>query len=114
MPIRPVLPVVARLGLYRRYMLRQRRLHTIVSLVRGPSGPVALGGTPVTRFVPLALAEEGSITITVVALAALSRLVVTLQADPGRVPDLDRLADAVRRGFAALTGDTMVGVEHGR
>jgi diacylglycerol O-acyltransferase len=41
-------------------------------------------------------------TVTVVALTAGDRLAVTLVVDPARVPDLDRLAAAVREGFAAL------------
>jgi hypothetical protein len=100
--LRPVLPLLCRLGLYRSYLRRQRRIHTIVSLVRGPAGPLALAGVPVTRIVPLSLGETGSIAVTTVAVTALGRLVVTLHADPGRVPDLDRLERAVREGFAAL------------
>lgn len=100
--LRPIVPLLVRLGLYRRYLRRQRRLHTIVSMVRGPAGPVTLGGVPVTRMIPLALGDQGSITVTVVALAALGRLVVTVHADPDRTPDLDRLAESVRAGFDAL------------
>ncbi|GAA4884060.1 hypothetical protein GCM10023403_59320 [Pseudonocardia benzenivorans] len=105
--LRPVMPLVARLGLFRHYLRRQRRLHTIVSLVRGPAGPLTLGGVPVTRMVPLALGDQGSITVTVVALAATGRLVVTIHADPVRVPELDRVAAGVRAGFLALTGDSV-------
>ncbi|MBN9110763.1 MAG: DUF1298 domain-containing protein [Pseudonocardia sp.] len=109
--LRPVVPLLVRLGLYRRYLRRQRRLHTIVSMVRGPAGPVTLGGVPVTRMIPLALGDQGSITVTVVALAALGRLVVTIHADPDRTPDLDRLAESVRAGFDALVNLDARGAE---
>jgi len=43
----PLFRILAATGLYHRYMTRQRRIHTLVSNVRGPEGVVAPAGTPV-------------------------------------------------------------------
>src|SRR4029079_9917503 len=49
----------SRLGLLRRYMAAQRRMHTMISSLHGPDRPITLGGSPVVSIVPLVSAETG-------------------------------------------------------
>ncbi|GIH95782.1 wax ester/triacylglycerol synthase domain-containing protein [Planobispora siamensis] len=99
----PLFRVAARLGLYRRYMRRQRRLHTLVSNMRGPDRPLSFAGAPIRAVVPIAVAEGGNITVSFEALSYAGTLTVAVLADPGNVPDLPVLTAALRAELHALT-----------
>jgi diacylglycerol O-acyltransferase len=99
----PVFRALAALGGYRWYMNHQRRLHTLVSYVRGPEGPLSFGGAIVTRVLPVAVAEAGNLTVSFVALSYAGTLTVTAVADPDHFADLPALADALRAELALLT-----------
>jgi diacylglycerol O-acyltransferase / wax synthase len=96
--------VLARLGLYRLYMRHQRRLHTLVSNVRGPRDRMSIAGAPVAEIIPFSVGETGNLTVHVVALSYADTVVVTLVADPDRVPDLPVLATATQAELDALQG----------
>lgn len=93
----------ARLGLLRRYMTHQRRLHTMVSSIHGPDDRISVGGSTVTSIVPLAVAETGNVRISFDVLSYAGTLTITAVADPDAVPDLPALAAALRAQFDALT-----------
>ena len=95
--------LVAALGGYRWYMQRQRRLHTVVSYVRGPEQPVRFGGVPVRAMIPLVVGGNTNITVSFQALSYAGSLTVTAVADPDRCPDLPLLARSLRQELAALT-----------
>lgn len=99
----PVFRWAAWLGLYRRYMLRQRRLHTLVSNVRGPSDAATLAGVPVSSIVPVALGEAGNVTVSFVVLSYAGTLTVTAVAD-AVVRDLPVLERALQGELDALVG----------
>ena len=95
--------LVAALGGYRWYMEHQRRLHTLVSYVRGPEQPVSFGDVPVRSMIPLVVGGTTNITVAFLALSYAESLTVTAVADPDRCPDLPLLAQSLRQEFAALT-----------
>ena len=92
----------ARLGLLRRYLARQRRMHTMISSIHGPDEPVALGGAAVVSIVPLVSAETGNVTVSFDVLSYAGTLTITAYADPDAVPDLPDLVAALRSELAAL------------
>jgi diacylglycerol O-acyltransferase / wax synthase len=81
--------LLARLGGYHFYMNHQRRLHTLVTHVRGPVEPVMLGGRKVTSAIPVAVADGGNITISFEVLSYAGALTITGIVDPDHGPDLD-------------------------
>ena len=87
----------ARLGLLRRYMTRQRRMHTMVSSIHGPDDPSRIGGSTVASIVPLASAETGNVSVSFDVLSYAGTLTITAVADPDSVPDLADLAAKLRR-----------------
>jgi WS/DGAT/MGAT family acyltransferase len=100
----PVFRVLAAAGLYRAYLARQRRIHTLVSNVRGPGRPVALDGHAVTTIIPIAVGEAGNLTVNVLALSYAGTLVITLAVDPDHVPELVALGEVLENELLALTG----------
>lgn len=87
---------LARLGGYRWYMNHQRRLHTLVSHVRGPAQPVAFGGSPVIAAVPISVGQGGNMTVYFEALSYAGTLTITTIADPDNFTRLDALTEALR------------------
>lgn len=55
--------LLARLGVYRFYLNYQRRFHTLITHVRGPSDPVTLDGHQISAAIPVAVAEAGNTTV---------------------------------------------------
>jgi WS/DGAT/MGAT family acyltransferase len=86
----------ARLGGFRWYMRHQRRFHTLVTFVHGPTEPVAFGGWPVTAAIPMAIGPGGNVRVYVEVLSYAGRLHLTAVVDAGTFPDVGE--------FAALLG----------
>jgi hypothetical protein len=61
--LEPLFRVAASAGLYRRYLRHQRRMHTLVSNVRGPDRPLTFGGAPVVAIIPVAVGEAGNLSV---------------------------------------------------
>jgi diacylglycerol O-acyltransferase / wax synthase len=95
--------VAAALGGYRWYLNRQRRMHTLVSHVRGPQQPVAFAGAPVTSIIPAAVGEAGNITVSFEVLSYAGTVTITAIADPDHFPELPALTDALQAELALLT-----------
>ena len=53
-----------RLGGYRWYINHQRRLHTLVSHLRGPVEPISFDGRRIDAAVPIIVGESGNSTVT--------------------------------------------------
>ena len=87
----------ARLGLLRRYMTRQRRMHTMISSIHGPDDHITIGGSAVASIVPLASAETGNVRVSFDVLSYAGTLTITAVADPDAVPDLSDLAAKLHR-----------------
>jgi diacylglycerol O-acyltransferase len=98
----PVFRLLAAVGLYRAYMVRQRRMHTLVSNVRGPARQLTLAGTPVQTIIPVGVGEAGNLTVSFLALSYAGSLTVTMAVDPEQVPELGALAAALQDELEAL------------
>jgi diacylglycerol O-acyltransferase / wax synthase len=92
----------ARLGLLRRYMARQRRMHTMVSSIHGPDQRITIGGGTVVSIMPLVSAETGNVRVSFDVLTYAGMVTITAVADPDAVPDLPDLAAALHRELDAL------------
>ncbi|MEU4541514.1 wax ester/triacylglycerol synthase domain-containing protein [Streptosporangium sp. NPDC023825] len=98
----PLLRGAIRLGLYRWFMRRQRRIHTLVSNVRGPDRPLTFAGAAIRALVPLAVSESGNIPVSFDILSYAGTLTIALIADPDHIPDLPVLVAALRTELADL------------
>ncbi|MCA2188060.1 wax ester/triacylglycerol synthase domain-containing protein [Nonomuraea cavernae] len=99
----PMFRLLAAIGLYRWYLRRQRRIHTLVSNVRGPEQPLAFAGATISQVIPVAVAENGNVTVTFEILSYAGTLAISLIADPDGVPDLDELTARLGDELARLT-----------
>jgi diacylglycerol O-acyltransferase len=97
--------VAAALGAYHWYMNHQRRMHTLVSHVRGPEQPITFAGAPVKAIIPAAVGEAGNITVSFEVLSYAGTVTITAIADPDRFPDLSTLVDALQVELALLTNE---------
>lgn len=98
----PLFRGLARLGIFRWYVNRQRRVTTFVTNLRGPGSRVSLLGATVTDVIPMSLIT-GNVTVAFAALSYAGTLVVTVVADAVRCPDLPLLAARLQREFDDLT-----------
>lgn len=98
----PLFRAAAALGAYRWYLRHQRRIHTLVSHVRGPDRPLTLAGAAVTGIIPVAVGEAGNLTVSFTVLSYAGTVAITVVADPDRVPDLPALTRALRDEIASL------------
>jgi diacylglycerol O-acyltransferase / wax synthase len=92
LPLRLLAPT----GLLRRFINRQRLIHTFVTNLRGPAEPLTFGGAPVRAVIAIPN-TTGNVTITFGALSYAGMLRLTVGSDPGRVPDVAVLTAALRR-----------------
>lgn len=97
----PLFRLLARVGLYQRFITRQRMIHTFVSTMRGPETRVALFGCPITGILPLSV-PTGNVTVSFVVFSYAGELAVTIAADPHACPDLVVLREMVAEEFGAL------------
>ncbi|MEV0831077.1 wax ester/triacylglycerol synthase domain-containing protein [Nonomuraea rubra] len=99
----PLFRLLAALGLYRRYLRRQRRIHTLVSNVRGPDRPLIFAGAGIREIIPVAVSENGNVTVSFEILSYAGTVAITVIADPDNVPDLDELIAYLRDELAGIT-----------
>lgn len=93
---------LAALGGYRWYMNHQRRMHTLVSHVRGPRTPLAFGRIPMSAAIPVAIGEGGNMTVYFEALSYAGTLTITAVTDRDHFPDSGRLAEELNAELAAI------------
>jgi hypothetical protein len=75
-------------------MNHQRRLHTLVTHVRGPVERVRLGGHEVGAAIPVVVAEGGNTTVYFEVLSYAGALTITAIVDADHGPDPN---DVIRR-----------------
>jgi diacylglycerol O-acyltransferase / wax synthase len=106
----PVFRLLARLGIYQRFIDHQRLIHTFVSNLRGPETALTLLGYPITGVIPLSVAT-GNVTVSFTALSYAGSLVITIGADPDTCPDFDRLQQLLQHqlshGLESLADDRL-------
>jgi diacylglycerol O-acyltransferase / wax synthase len=94
---------LATLGGYQWYMNHQHRFHTLVTHVRGPAGPAAFGGSPVTAAVPISVGPGGNVPVYFEVLSYTGTLTITATTDPDHFPHLDKLVGALRAELDLIT-----------
>jgi len=91
--------LLARVGLFRWFIERQRMVHTFVTNLRGPDVRLRFLGHEVTHVVPLT-SVAGNVSVAFAVLSYAGTLGVTVVADPAKVPDhgvlCTHLADELR------------------
>ena len=92
----PLFRLLARTGLLRAFVNRQRLVHTFATNLRGPGEPLIFGGAPVRAVIPVP-STTGNVTVTFAALSYAGVLRITVMSDPGRMPDVAVLTAALRR-----------------
>ena len=101
--IGPGFRLLARTGLYQRFIDHQHFNHTFVTNLKGPETGLSLGGHPIVSVIPLATAS-GNVTVSFAVLSYAGQLTVTLIADPETCPDLSRLRDLLKSELEVLAG----------
>ncbi len=86
---------LAALGAFRWYMNHQRRFHTLVSHVRGPTRRMTFGGSTITAATPIGVGPGGNTPVYFEVLSYTGTLTVTIAADPDHFPHLAELTDAL-------------------
>ena len=97
----PLFRLLARVGLYQKFITRQRMIHTFVSTMRGPGVGQALFGCPIAGILPLSV-PTGNVTVSFVVLSYAGELAVTIAADPDTCPDVEVLRSMLAGEFETL------------
>jgi hypothetical protein len=97
----PVFRVLARTGLLRAVIDRQRLVNLFVTNLRGPAQPLTIAGAPVLEVVPLS-STQGNVAVAFAALSYAGRLTVTALLDPDVVAEAGLLREALQSQLAAL------------
>jgi diacylglycerol O-acyltransferase / wax synthase len=92
---------LTRLGLFRKFIDRQRLVHTFESNMRGPTEPLSFGGHRISAVVPAAV-NPGNIGVSFDVLSYAGVLSVTVVTDPDIVKELDPLTQALSTVFTRL------------
>lgn len=91
----PVFRTLARLGVMRWFVDRQRLVTTFVTNVRGPDVQLSFLGARITDVIPVS-SLSGNVTVSFTVLSYAGTLVVTAVADPQRCPDLTFLVQQLQ------------------
>ena len=79
----------------------QRLVNLFVTNVPGPQQPLYVLGSRIRAVLPI-LGLAGNVTVMFAALSYCGRLAITVNADRGRWPDIDRLVAGMQAGWAEL------------
>ncbi|WP_394768882.1 wax ester/triacylglycerol synthase domain-containing protein [Lacisediminihabitans sp.] len=109
----PGFRLLARAGLFRRFIDHQRLIQTFVSNLRGPENRLTIGDWPVVSVIPLSVAV-GNVTVSFSALSYCGTLTISLAADPDACPDLDRLRQLLEHELVDVTRRRAAGVARDR
>jgi diacylglycerol O-acyltransferase len=102
----PAFRTLARLGLLRWSLNRQRLVSTLVTNLRGPDTSLSFLGASVSRLIPVP-STMGNVTVAFGLLSYAGTLTLTVVADPERCTDLPVLVEALRRDLDALASSDM-------
>ncbi len=86
----PLFRLLARAGLLRRFVNRQRLVHTFATNLRGPVQPLSFAGAPLRAVIPIA-STAGNVPVTFAALSYAGTLWLTVLSDPDQAPDVETL-----------------------
>jgi diacylglycerol O-acyltransferase / wax synthase len=88
-------------GLSRRFIERQRMINFIVTNIPGPPMPLFALGARIEDVMPI-VGPGGNVTMVFAALSYCGRLNLLVDADATACPDVDVLADGMRRTWEEL------------
>jgi hypothetical protein len=97
-PLGAAFRLLARTGLFLRFVEHQHLVHTFETNMRGPSKPLHLGGHLVEQILPLAI-NPGNIAVSFAALSYAGRLSVVVICDPDHVREHEQIARVLGAGL---------------
>jgi diacylglycerol O-acyltransferase / wax synthase len=101
----PLFRLLAAAGLLRWFFNHQRLIHTFVTNLRGPAGPLTLDGVSLRAVLPVP-ETTGNIPVTFAALSYAGTLWLTVLSDPALVPDVAVLTAALGQELRATAAGT--------
>jgi hypothetical protein len=106
--ITPAFRLLAALGLFRPMIDRQRLVNSFLTNMPGPGQPMHLAGAAIRWIAPVTIAT-GNVSVAFAALSYAGTLTISVIVDPDLVPELDDIAQALRRELDGLTPDESAG-----
>ena len=106
--ITPAFRLLAALGLFRAMIDRQRLVNSFLTNMRGPAQPMRLAGVAIRRIAPVTIAT-GNVTVAFAALSYAGALTISVTVDPDQAPELDDIAQTLRRELEQMTQGTSSG-----
>lgn len=106
--IAPAFRLLAALGLFRPMIDRQRLVNSFLTNMRGPGKPMHLAGAAIRRIAPVTIAT-GNVSVAFAALSYAGTLTISVIVDPDLAPELDDIAQALRRELDELAQGTSAG-----
>jgi hypothetical protein len=100
----PAFRILARLGMFRWLVDRQRLVTTMVTNLRGPDAHLSFLAAPISNVIPV-VPITGNVTVAFAVLSYAGTLVVTIVADPQRCPDLPVLVAHLQSELNLLATD---------
>lgn len=100
-PMGLVFRALAAMRLFQVFIDHQRLVHTFVTNVRGPQDVIRLASCPVESIIPMAI-TPGNVGVCFDVLSYAGKLVLTVVADTGVVPEQERLTSLLAEEFASL------------
>ncbi|WP_138416492.1 wax ester/triacylglycerol synthase domain-containing protein [Sinomonas gamaensis] len=101
-PLGVVFRALARVGVFQRYIDRQRLVNTFLSNMRGPAESISIAGHRIASIVPITL-TPGNVGVCFAVVSYAGELVVTVLADPDIVPDIAELTGGLSDELRSLT-----------
>jgi WS/DGAT/MGAT family acyltransferase len=99
----PVFRLLARVGVFRWFINRQRLVHTFVTNLRGPDVRLSFLDATIDDVIAIAVVT-GNVTVSFAVLSYAGTIDITVIADPDACPDLDALRDALQHQLDELIG----------
>lgn len=100
--IGPMFRALAAVGLLRRFVDRQRLVHTFVTNLRGPTEQLSLFGRRITDAHVVAVVP-GNVTVSFAVFSYAGRLGITVVSDPERCADIDVLVESLHTHLDRLS-----------
>lgn len=99
--ITPAFRLLGSLKLFRPMIDRQRLVNSFLTNMPGPGQTMHLAGAPIRRIAPVTIAT-GNVSVAFAALSYAGSLAISVIVDPDLVPELDDVAQALRRELGGL------------
>jgi WS/DGAT/MGAT family acyltransferase len=98
----PIVRLLAALRLWHWFVDHQRLVNLFETNLRGPNQQLRFGGVPITDVIPITTIA-GNVSLSFAAISYAGTMVVTIMADPDRLPDLNELTTGLQHELDQLT-----------